>query len=73
MDPAMAQAVYPRRSPNSARSLGKQTQEVSAAVAVLLEQFPLYNRDSLMDVLKVGRVCCLSYWVCALMDVLQQP
>eukprot|EP00891_Asterochloris_glomerata_P009151 jgi/Astpho2/9151/Aster-x0843 len=54
MDPAMAQAVYPRRSPNSARSLGKQTQEVSAAVAVLLEQFPLYNRDSLMDVLKVN-------------------
>ena len=54
MDPAMAQAVYPRRSPNGTRSQGKQTQEVSAAVAVLLEQFPLYNRDSLMDVLKVG-------------------
>ena len=60
MDPAMAQAVYPRRSPNGARSQGKQTQEVSAAVAVLLEQFPLYNRDSLMDVLKVGWSCCIS-------------
>jgi len=30
--------------------------EADAALAVLREQFPLYNQDSLTDVLKVGPI-----------------
>ena len=38
----------------------QQEVQADAALAVLKEQFPLYNQDSLTDVLKVCSTTCCS-------------
>ena len=46
-----------RKRSNGTQQGSKQyAMEADAALAVLREQFPLYNQDSLTDVLKVGSV-----------------
>jgi len=56
-----------RKRSNGMQPGSKQyTVEADAALAVLREQFPLYNQDSLTDVLKVAPppAQCMSYSAC---------
>lgn len=45
-----------KRSDGTQQGSKQYAMEADAALAVLREQFPLYNQDSLTDVLKVGSV-----------------